>query len=386
MLSVPFDIELLGSYINSELNKMNVDIENITHFSVGLQRVAQWGARQILLLMRNHYLFLDDAKVYTLKEICSALHVLPRYEVYIANVLHLLMRLDVVVKVEGRQYGTTAISHMDASELDIERQGILSDVPGIETSIEFVACIITDLLSIVTGKKTFVATVFEHGDFDLIQRLYENNMDASYYNLLLSKTVMYTANHAAGHAGCFNILELGAGIGSVAHTLLPMLEASSIDVAYDYTDISGAFLHFGAKRFSHQFKFLRFKKMDINIQPSVQGFKSGLYDVIIAANVVHNALDIENVLGYIYSLLKPDGLLILNEPVLPHDYFSITYDLGTVSRAYKDASQRIPGTPFLYFNVWQRMLSHAGYQYAYSLNTLMKITSTMSQDVIVAVK
>lgn len=89
-----------------------------------------------------------------------------------------------------------------------------------------------------------------------------------------------------------NILEIGAGTGSTTNFILGALETRDKGAAtslrcsrYDYTDISPAFFGPAADRFEKFGDTVKFKILDIELDPSKQGLDSGSYDLIIAASV-----------------------------------------------------------------------------------------------------
>ncbi|KAI9644954.1 hypothetical protein NHQ30_006989 [Ciborinia camelliae] len=112
-----------------------------------------------------------------------------------------------------------------------------------------------------------------------------------------------------------NILEIGAGTGATTEilmkTFIPDQKSPRLS-RYDYTDISSAFFDEAKRRFgSHQ--QVKFKILNIELDPSSQGFQCGNHDLIIASNVLHATKDIRATLRNVYRLLKPGGKLVLYE-------------------------------------------------------------------------
>ena len=58
---------------------------------------------------------------------------------------------------------------------------------------------------------------------------------------------------------------------------------------------------------------MTFKKLNIEEDPSSQGFELGTYDVIVAANVLHVSRSMDRTLANVKSLLKPGGVLVIEE-------------------------------------------------------------------------
>ena len=105
------------------------------------------------------------------------------------------------------------------------------------------------------------------------------------------------------------ILEIGAGTGGAT---LPVLEAlggqdgtSPRFSNYTFTDISTGFFEKAHEKFKSWLPFMNFAKLDIEDDPTNQGFKAGEYDLIIAANVLHATPSMDQTLSYVKKLLKP---------------------------------------------------------------------------------
>jgi hypothetical protein len=79
-----------------------------------------------------------------------------------------------------------------------------------------------------------------------------------------------------------------------------------------YTDISSGFFLAAKERFKN-YQGIDFKVLDISKDPVEQGFKSGSYDLIIAANVLHATPSLRTTLSHVHTLLDPRGRLYLQE-------------------------------------------------------------------------
>ena len=114
-----------------------------------------------------------------------------------------------------------------------------------------------------------------------------------------------------------NILEIGAGTGGATFPILEALSGAGTNppnfANYDFTDLSPAFFEKAAEKLERWNGLLAFKKLDVELDPVQQGYKSCSYDLIVAANVVHATRCIENTLKSIKELLKPGGTVILIE-------------------------------------------------------------------------
>jgi len=84
--------------------------------------------------------------------------------------------------------------------------------------------------------------------------------------------------------------------------------------SYTFTNISNGFFISAEERFTDYYASrIVFKTFNIEKDPSGQGFAAGLYDVVIAINMLHVSADIEASLANVRCLLKPGGYLLIGE-------------------------------------------------------------------------
>ncbi|CAI6339140.1 unnamed protein product [Periconia digitata] len=178
-------------------------------------------------------------------------------------------------------------------------------------------CVVGALIpDILRGKRKVLEIMLDGG---LLWRTYHENFLGFRPN---SALVSYMGR-LAEYKPDLNILEVGAGTASAT---LPVLEAidgrvrgSGSQFTYTFTDISAGFFDKAQQRLAKWAERMRYKKLDISQDPLDQGFDGGVYDVIVASNVLHATVDIVATLNHINALLKPGGKLVLLEGVQePH--------------------------------------------------------------------
>ena len=109
------------------------------------------------------------------------------------------------------------------------------------------------------------------------------------------------------------ILEIGAGTGATTAAILNMLQPFSGCVEFCFSDISPAFIRNAKRRFEERYPWVEYRLLNIEEDISRQGFERHGFDLIVAANVLHDTRDIEVSLQQARRLLKPGGLLVLDE-------------------------------------------------------------------------
>ena len=108
------------------------------------------------------------------------------------------------------------------------------------------------------------------------------------------------------------VLEVGAGAGGGRPAaVLPALPQARTD--YTYTDVSAGFFTTAEARFENAGGGMEYRVLDIEREPSAQGFDVHDYDLVLAANVLHTTRDLGETLRHCRRLLAPSGMLVLLE-------------------------------------------------------------------------
>lgn len=142
---------------------------------------------------------------------------------------------------------------------------------------------------------------------DLLSGFYKSSFAMHEYNVYCGKVAGQLA-HRYKH---MNILEIGAGTGSVTETTLESIGENYN--SYTYTDISAGFFEDAQEHFKEHSGKMRFKTLDIEKDVASQDFEENSYDLIVASNVLHATTSLDNTIKNARSLLKPGGYLLMLE-------------------------------------------------------------------------
>nr|A0A482N9V7.1 RecName: Full=Hybrid PKS-NRPS synthetase iccA; Short=PKS-NRPS iccA; AltName: Full=Ilicicolin H biosynthesis cluster protein A [Talaromyces variabilis]QBQ83704.1 polyketide synthase-nonribosomal peptide synthetase [Talaromyces variabilis] len=188
---------------------------------------------------------------------------------------------------------------------------------------------------------------------DMLNRFYMDNCAARINNDIAKvvKQISFKFPRA-------NILEIGAGTGGTTWSIL-----KDINDAYDsytFTDISSGFFPKAAEKFSDFAHKMIFKTLDVEKQPSEQGFAENSYDVIVAANVLHATRSLETTLRNARSLLRPGGYLILMEITNPES-LRTTFIFGGFSGWWLSEEPHRKLGPVVTAMDWDTVLNDTGY-------------------------
>lgn len=166
------------------------------------------------------------------------------------------------------------------------------------------------LLSQVRGEVNPVEILFPGGGTGKARAIYGGNRASGSINTAVSDALV-SIIEARGDRPT-RILEVGAGVGATTEHILPRLPGTVSE--YRFTDVSEFFLR-RAKENYRQYDFMTYGIFDINSDCGHQDIEEGSYDVIVCANVLHNAINIDDVFARLNRLRSPGGIIVMVEPV-----------------------------------------------------------------------
>ena len=212
-----------------------------------------------------------------------------------------------------------------------------------------------ELHKALTGETDELQLLFPDGSFDLAEQIYQGTAEARTFNGLVRESVRAILEGLP--AGQYlRILEIGAGTGGTTSFVLPVLPLEGS--RYTFTDIAPAFLARARQKF--KVPYLDFRLLDIEKDPLGQGFESGSYDLILAANVLHATQDLQQSLFHIQQLLAPGGLLLLLEVTSPERWIDITF--GLTDGWWRFTDQQLRGSyPLVTQSGWLKVLADTGF-------------------------
>lgn len=155
------------------------------------------------------------------------------------------------------------------------------------------------------------------------------------------------------------VLEVGAGTAATTREVLHL--ASSVIHQYQFTDVSQAFLH-DAREILSEYPQVFYEIFDINKPINNKLKPENGYQVILAVNVLHDAIDLPDSLQRLRSLMAKDGYLILIEAT---DQYS-SMQLATVGfiegiNAFSDFRQQAQ-SGMLTQPAWLSLLAEQGFK------------------------
>jgi SAM-dependent methyltransferase len=157
-----------------------------------------------------------------------------------------------------------------------------------------------------------------------------------------------------------SILEIGAGTGGATKNILKAI-GQDLD-SYTFTDISSSFFENAADIFTPWKDRMVFKVYDAERDPTMQGFKEGQYDVIVASLVIHATAELAKTLRNLRKLLRPGGYLVVGEgtsdgPLQSGDGFIF----GALPGWWLGVDEGRTISPFVNVHEWDDLLKRTGF-------------------------
>ena len=232
----------------------------------------------------------------------------------------------------------------------------VANVPVTGVERDLVARCGERLADVLRGTEDPLELLFPGGSLAALDAVYRDSPVSRAFQALMRRTIeAVVATVPPGRR--VSILEIGAGTGSTTTAVLPALSAET--ARYMFTDVSPLFLDRASRNFA-QYPFVEFRTLDIEADPSVQGFADARFDIVIAANVLHATRSLRDTLGRVQRLLAPGGTLALIEAVRAHRWLDITFGLTEGWWKFDDVDVR-PGHPLVSSAAWIDALGAAGF-------------------------
>ena len=212
------------------------------------------------------------------------------------------------------------------------------------------------LADVLRGGRNPLELLFPEGDVTTASHLYGDSPAARLMNRIARDAVALLIERCPDGRK-LRVLEIGAGTGGTTSTLLPFLPPDRTD--YLFTDISPRFTTEAREKY-RDFPFVRTQVLDIERDPSTQGFQEGPFDLIVAANVLHATKNLRRTLQYTRQLAAPGAMLVLIEGTVPIRFIDLIFGMT-------DGWWRFHGDPDRRFHPlipaarWQDLLGECGF-------------------------
>jgi acyl transferase domain-containing protein/acyl-CoA synthetase (AMP-forming)/AMP-acid ligase II/acyl carrier protein/NAD(P)-dependent dehydrogenase (short-subunit alcohol dehydrogenase family) len=379
--SISFNADKFVKYISRHEQFLSpiTDIETLSEYRKSVSSLDQIVSYYILNAIKSSGIDITEGSSFHAEELVKSIGVADNHKKLFGRLLEILEESDVISR-NGEEYKFTE----DAEQFfyAIPVTGFAEKHQHSGNEFEFVKQCGEKLIDVLTGKTDALNVLFPGGDFSRAENIYRHSPGFELMNKAVSRIIskMY---HSVNGGRKLRILEIGAGTGSTTISAIRDLKQSKAE--YVFTDISPAFFE-NARTILSDKDFVEYKTLDIERNPSDQGFSNNSFDVILASNVIHATRDLESTLKNIHGLLRSDGVLILNEATEKRAWIDLTFGMTEGWWRFEDHSRRNTH-PLLNESQWKSLLEESGFGETNMISATDELNRTYSgQHVIVSRK
>lgn len=212
-----------------------------------------------------------------------------------------------------------------------------------------------------------------NGELDALDLLLAGDLVSDYYRSLTFNICIYrllTYVDLVAHKNpSMDILEIGAGTGGATVPILECLSGHANHTnemntiprykRYTFTDVSPAFFE-KARETLKSFQNVGYEVLNIEKDPSDQGFKEAQYDMVICSAVLHATTNLRETMMNVRKLLKPGGKLVLSEPTAPKTARA-SFIFGLLPGWWLGSEEERKWCPLVEDDYWHRLLLETGF-------------------------
>lgn len=262
----------------------------------------------ILLTFQKYGFFDEVGKKYSFEEIISKIGIPEKLQKLTKRWLNVLQSEEIIEK-ENDFYSLTNIApHLNSTISWDEFYKIEDEFGYGKDFVDYLKISSDNLVELLTGKEDPLNLLFPKGDVKPAMASYHTNKINKICNSFIADEIEYIVKNDKKTGRKIRILEIGAGVGGTTLEIVPKLKDEQVE--YYFTDVSTFFLN-NAKENFREYDWVKYELFDINQPYYVQNYDISSFDIILCANVLHNAKNIDFVMNNIKSLLSPNGTLIV---------------------------------------------------------------------------
>ena len=350
------------------------ELENIASISQSIDRLS---TAYICNAFRELGIYTRPGESHTAKSLAGNLKILTRYQNLLGQWLRILADDDLIqAQEDGAFTNLEPLPEHSVEELWQEVADINRENKSILNLLKYIKSSGDNLTAMLTGEINPLELLFPDGSWQVAENLYQNNPVSRYINSLAQKALEILLQ-SRNTDKPLRVLELGAGTGATTAYLLPVLPSNSTQ--YVYTDVSNFFLNLAQNKFS-DYSFVEYQLLDINQSFISQDYELHSFDLVIAANVLHDAHDLQETLKSITSVLTVEGYLLLLEATR---YLRV----GAISLGFVESygQNELPtDSRFMSLEQWQTALESTGFSNFLSFPETDSVTKLFGQAVMLS--
>jgi cation diffusion facilitator CzcD-associated flavoprotein CzcO/SAM-dependent methyltransferase len=238
-------------------------------------------------------------------------------------------------------------------ESSLTMEGVASLISRLGIEGEVIARMGPEIVNILIGKTHALAHIMRD---NLLFRVYlsDEGRRANRYAAEYAKILTSQRNG-------IRILEIGAGTGGTTTEVLNLCSPNGepFCAEYMFTDLSPGFFNTAKTTLKKWEPLLAYKVLNVEQDPSSQGFEEHTYDLILAANVIHATSRLSETLKNVHKLLKPGGVFGLVELTRLTPFYNLTF--GPLSGWWAGVGEGRTESPLQSPEQWDELLKQTGF-------------------------
>lgn len=343
----------------------------VGHVRECVQRLDEAVMSSMLLALQAQGTLLQPEREYSEAEIFSTSRVAFRHQPVIWRWLRVLTERGYLKHLEGGYFLNTDPQTVDMvhRRWDLVKEAWNGKL-GSPVIIDYLIANAEKLPQLMSGQQQAALLLFPEGRMDVANALYRDTLMARYLNKSVAEAVMRivaekqacpTESSNASAPESLRILEVGAGTGATTDEVVHRLKTSAakeLKPDYLFTDISNYFLA-AARRHFRDCPWMSFQIIDIDKNLLEQGLKPESLDIVIAAGMLNNARDTDQVIQGLLQSLVPGGKMLITEPIREFPEMLISQAFMMTS---PEDDRKNTRTTFMSVKQWQEVFRRAGAQ------------------------
>ena len=230
--------------------------------------------------------------------------------------------------------------------------------------MKLTACCLSRYGEILTGRVDIAEVLFQNANASIFSEVFRGDVVSDFFNCIVADTVQTVVERQTQARRKSAFLKSGPGTGGTTAAVLEALQPYSGSIEFCFSDISVSFIRSARRRFAERYPWIEYRTLNIEENLARQGFETRYFDIVVAANVLHDTRDIEFTLRQTHSLLKPGGLLILNEYTSVKDCLTLSGALLHGWWLFQDPERRLCDSCLMSVLQWRTALEHSGFSLA----------------------
>ncbi|WAN69217.1 SDR family NAD(P)-dependent oxidoreductase [Moorena producens JHB] len=308
-------------------------------------------------------------------EAIQQIRIVPSHHRLFSRLLEMLGEVGILKKTEEQWQVQQELGETNPTE---KTKTLLSQYPQAQAELTLLNRCASQLSAVLRGAIDPVQLVFPEGDLTTATQLYQDSPAAKVMNSLVEKAIATALEKLPPQRGV-RLLEIGAGTGGTTSYILPHLPPDQSE--YVFTDIGTLFTAIAQEKF-RDYPFVSYQTLDIEQDPTNQGFIAHQYDLIIAANVLHATTSLEQTLCHVRQLLAPGGILVLLEATTRQGWVDLIFGLLEGWWKFQDLELR-GDYPLLSRSKWKQLLRETGFTEVVTLPETDGVPTVLSQQAVI---